>query len=128
MDRYVKAQLYKKLRLRKKVVLETEDIIRNAIIHREDSLFVHSYISKKVFRQKHFNFYMNFQWNTYQKVARERLFEHSCIFFDRVLTKQEQELIQKRELAVFQKSVDLAEPELGKGAEDSLPDYNGLIS
>ena len=101
MDRYVKAQLTRKLRLRKQVVLETEDVIRNAIIHKEDSLFVHSYLSKKAYREKHFNFYTNFQWNTYQKLVRERLFEHSCIFFDRVLTKQEQELIEKRELAVY---------------------------
>ena len=128
LDRYVKAQRGGKLRQRKRAVLETENIIRNAIIAKEGDLYVHSYMSKKEYRTKHFNFYTNWQWNTFQKLARERLFEHSCIFFDRVLTKCEQDLLIKRETAIFEKSVELAEPELGKDANDALPNPKGLVS
>ena len=126
LNRYIKAQITGKLRFRKKVVLETENVIRNAIIDKEEDLYVHSYISKRIYRQKHFNYYTNWQWNTYQKLTRERLFEHSCIFFDRVLTTCEQSLIQKREQAIFDKCVELAE--LGKDAGETIPDPNGLIS
>ena len=72
---------------RKRVVVSVEDIIRNNIIEKEEGLFVHSFISKKDFRAKHFNFFTNLNWNTYQRVTRQRLFEHSVIFYDRVLTK-----------------------------------------
>ena len=99
------------------MVTEVEDIIRNNIIEKEEGMFVHSFISKKDFRAKNFNFLTNINWNSYQRVTRKRLFEHTVLFYDRVLTKQERDLIEKREQAVYDKSLEL-DPEYGKGSQN----------
>ena len=67
-------------------MVAVEEIIRNTILEKEEGRYVHSFISKKDFRAKHFNFLTNLNWNTYQRVTRQRLFEHSVLFYDRILT------------------------------------------
>ena len=44
------------------------------------------------------------------------MFEHTVLFYDRVLTKQERDLIEKREKALYDKSLEL-DPEYGKGSQ-----------